>query len=72
MTRSLLKSCKIKKTYTINASQDQLEKFSNLSKELSLDLVKQITSKPTEKHIILMCGNRNFSGFQKSILDALI
>ena len=60
------------KTYTINASQDQLEKFSHLSKELSLDLVKQITSKPTEKHIILMCGNRNFSGFQKSILDALI
>ena len=60
------------KTYTINASQDQLEKFSHLSKELTLDLVKQITSKPTEKHIILMCGNRNFSGFQKSILDALI
>lgn len=60
------------KTYTINASQDQLEKFSHLSKELNLDLVKQITSKPTEKHIILMCGNRNFSGFQKSILDALI
>ena len=60
------------KTYTINASQDQLEKFSHLSKELNLDLVKQITSKPTEKQIILMCGNRNFSGFQKSILDALI
>lgn len=60
------------KTFTINASQDQLEKFSHLSKELNLDLVKQITSKPTEKHIILMCGNRNFSGFQKSILDALI
>ena len=60
------------KTYTINASQDQLEKFSHLSKELNLDLVKQITSKPTEKNIILMCGNRNFSGFQKSILDALI
>ena len=60
------------KTYTINASHDQLEKFSHLSKELSLDLIKQITSKPTEKHIILMCGNRNFSGFQKSILDALI
>ena len=60
------------KTFTINASQDQLEKFSHLSKELNLDLVKQITSKPTEKNIILMCGNRNFSGFQKSILDALI
>lgn len=60
------------KTFTINASQDQLEKFSHLSKELNLDLVNQITSKPTEKHIILMCGNRNFSGFQKSILDALI
>ena len=60
------------KTFTINASQDQLEKFSHLSKELNLDLVRQITSKPTEKHIILMCGNRNFSGFQKSILDALI
>ena len=60
------------KTYTINASQDQLEKFSHLSKELNPDLVQQITSKPTEKHIILMCGNRNFSGFQKSILDALI
>ena len=60
------------KTFTINASQDQLEKFSHLSKELNPDLVKQITSKPTEKHIILMCGNRNFSGFQKSILDALI
>ena len=60
------------KTFTINASQDQLEKFSHLSKELNLDLVKQITTKPTEKHIILMCGNRNFSGFQKSILDALI
>ena len=60
------------KTFTINASQDQLEKFSHLSEELNLDIVKQITAKPTEKHIILMCGNRNFSGFQKSILDALI
>ena len=60
------------KTYTINASPEQLEKFSHLSEELNLDLVKEITSKPTEKHIILMCGNKNFSGFQKSILDALI
>ena len=70
--KKLIEIMQDQKTYTINASQDQLEKFSHLSKELSLDLVKQITSKPTEKHIILMCGNRNFSGFQKSILDALI
>ena len=60
------------KTFTINASQDQLEKFSHLSEELNLNLVKQITLKPKEKHIILMCGNRNFSGFQKYILEALI
>lgn len=70
--KKLIEIMQDQKTYTINASQDQLEKFSHLSKELSLDLVKQITSKPTEKHTILMCGNRNFSGFQKSILDALI
>ena len=60
------------KTYTINASPEQLEKFSHLSEELNLNLVKQITLKPKEKHIILMCGNRNFSGFQKYILEALI
>ena len=60
------------KTYTINASPEQLEKFSHLSEELNLNLVKQITLKPKEKQIILMCGNRNFSGFQKYILEALI
>lgn len=68
----LIEIMKEQTSYTINASNAQIKKFSEVSKELNLSLVKQITSKSSEKQLILMCGNRNFSGFQKSILDHLI
>ena len=66
----LIEIMKEQTSYTINASNTQIKKFFEVSKELNSSLVKQITSKSSEKQLILMCGNRN-TGFQ-SILDHLI
>ena len=59
-------------TYTINASAEQEKIFSTLAKELTNDDIVKICSKDEEKKTILMCGNRNFHGFQKLILNQLI
>ena len=59
-------------TYTINASAEQEKIFSTHAKELTNDDIVKICSKDEEKKTILMCGNRNFHGFQKLILNQLI
>ena len=59
-------------TYTINASAEQEKIFSAYAKELTNDDIVKICSKDEEKKTILMCGNRNFHGFQKLILNQLI
>ena len=59
-------------TYTINASAEQEKIFSAHAKELTNDDIVKICSKDEKKKTILMCGNRNFHGFQKLILNQLI
>ena len=63
---------KNQETYTINASAEQEKIFSVHAKELTNDDIVKICSKDEEKKTILMCGNRNFHGFQKLILNQLI
>ena len=63
---------KNQETYTINASAEQEKIFSTHAKELTNDDIVKICSKDEEKKTILMCGNRNFHGFQKLILNQLI
>ena len=58
--------------YTINASLEQQKKFTGIAKELELQDLETICSKDNEKKTILMCGNRNFQGFQQLIIDKLI
>ena len=58
--------------FTINASAEQGKIFSEYAKELSKDDLAKICLKDKEKKTILMCGNRNFEGFQKLILNELI
>ena len=63
---------KNQETYTINASAEQEKIFSVHAKELTNDDIVKICSKDEKKKTILMCGNRNFHGFQKLILNQLI
>ena len=63
---------KNQETYTINASAEQEKIFSVHAKELTNDDIVKVCSKDEEKKTILMCGNRNFHGFQKLILNQLI
>ena len=58
--------------YTINASEEQQKKFSDSAIELNLKHLEKICSKGDVKKTILMCGNRNFQGFQQLIIDKLI
>jgi len=62
---------KNQETYTINASAEQEKIFSVHAKELTNDDIVKICSKDEKKKTILMCGNRNFHGFQKLILNQL-
>ena len=63
---------KNQETYTINASAEKEKIFSVHAKELTNDDIVKICSKDEKKKTILMCGNRNFHGFQKLILNQLI
>lgn len=58
--------------YTINASLEQQKKFTGIAKELDLQDLETICSKDNVKKTILMCGNKNFQGFQQLIIDKLI
>jgi len=66
--KSIFASCE---TYTINASNEQKEKFKDVAKELQQEDISKILSIHAERKLILMCGNKNFQGFQKLILDML-
>ena len=66
--KSIFASCE---TYTINASNEQKEKFKDVAKELQQKDISKILSIHAERKLILMCGNKNFQGFQKLILDML-
>ena len=68
----ILITFKNQETYTINSSFEQREIFSNYAKELTYGDINKICSPEKKKKTILMCGNRNFQGFQKLILDQLI
>ena len=59
-------------SYTINASEEQQLKFKDIAKELTKNDLYSICSKIQKKKTILMCGNRNFQGFQQLIIDKLI
>ena len=66
--KSIFSSCE---TYTINASAEQREKFKDVAKELQEKDIFKILSIHTDRKLILMCGNKNFQGFQKLLLDML-
>ena len=68
----LIKIFSTNNAYTINASKEQQNKFTGIAKELNLEDLETICSKNKEKKTILMCGNRNFQGFQQLIIDKLI
>ena len=51
---------------------EQRKIFANHAKEITEKDVSLICSANVEKKTILMCGNRDFHGFQKLILDKLI
>ena len=70
--KRLLNIFKKQEVYTINASPIQVKTFSEHSEELTNDHIDKICLKDKEKKTILMCGNRNFQGFQKLIFDELI
>ena len=68
----LLNIFKNQNVYTINASANQRKIFANHAQELTKADVAKICTTEAKKKTILMCGNRNFQGFQKLILDELI
>ena len=68
----LLNIFKNQNVYTINASANQRKIFANHAQELTKEDVAKICTAEAKKKTILMCGNRNFQGFQKLILDELI
>ena len=70
--KRLINIFKNQDTYTINASTEQRKIFANHAKEITEKDVTKICSVDVEKKTILMCGNRNFQGFQKHILDEII
>ena len=59
-------------SYLVSASPEQEKKFGENTKCLTEDEVKKIVQKADFKKTILMCGNKNFNGFQTLILDSLI
>ena len=69
---TLVNIFKNQETYTINSSFEQRKIFLNYAKELTYGDINKICSPDKKKKTILMCGNRNFQGFQKLILDQLI
>lgn len=70
--RSLVKIFKNHETYTINSSAEQEKFFSKHAKEFTNQDIAKICEADEKKKTILMCGNRNFQGFQKLILEELI
>ena len=70
--KRLINIFKNQDTFIINASPEQRKIFANHAKEITEKDVSLICSANVEKKTILMCGYRDFQGFQKLILDKLI
>ena len=70
--KSLLNIFRNQDTYMINASAEQGKIFLGQAKELTNNDIAEICALDIKKKTILMCGNRDFQGFQKLILDKLI
>jgi len=69
---ALIKIFKENSSYVISASAEQEKKFGNYAKNFTKDNLETLLQKDNFKKTILMCGNRNFEGFQTLILNYLI
>tara|TARA_S200000501_G_scaffold378969_1_gene445561 strand:+ start:6363 stop:7592 length:1230 start_codon:yes stop_codon:yes gene_type:complete len=69
---ALIEIFKENSSYVVSASQEQEKKFGVNAKSLTRDIVNNLLQKGKSKKTILMCGNKNFEGFQSLILDSLI
>ena len=58
--------------YLVSASSEQEKKFRDYAKPFTENFMKILLQKDNSKKTILMCGNKNFEGFQSLILDSLI
>ena len=69
---ALIEIFKENSSYVVSASEEQEKKFGMSAKPLTKDIINNLLKKEKSKKTILMCGNKNFDGFQTLILDSLI
>ncbi len=69
---ALIKIFKENHSYIVSASEEQQKKFADYAEPLTEKAIKNLLEKSNSKKTILMCGNKNFEGFQTLILDSLI
>tara|TARA_Y100000996_G_C22503699_1_gene635489 strand:- start:118 stop:1347 length:1230 start_codon:yes stop_codon:yes gene_type:complete len=58
-------------SYVLGASEEQEKKFGIYAEHLNKQIIENLLQKNNSKKTILMCGNKNFEGFQTLILDSL-
>tara|TARA_B100001250_G_scaffold50698_1_gene39622 strand:+ start:61 stop:1290 length:1230 start_codon:yes stop_codon:yes gene_type:complete len=68
---ALIKIFKENSSYVVSASEEQEKKFAPDAKRLTSDVIDNLLQKDNSKKTILMCGNKNFEGFQALILESL-
>ncbi len=69
---ALIEIFKENHSYVVSASEEQQKKFADYAEPLTENAIKNLLQKSNSKKTILMCGNKNFEGFQTLILDSLI
>ena len=69
---ALIEIFKENHSYVVSASEEQQKKFADYAEPLTKNAIKNLLQKSNSKKTILMCGNKNFEGFQTLILDSLI
>tara|TARA_B100000073_G_scaffold316889_1_gene293849 strand:- start:1006 stop:2235 length:1230 start_codon:yes stop_codon:yes gene_type:complete len=69
---ALIEIFKENHSYVVSASEEQQKKFADCAEPLTENAIKNLLQKSNSKKTILMCGNKNFEGFQTLILDSLI
>ena len=69
---ALIEIFKDNSSYVVSASEAQEKKFGMSARPLTKDIINKLLQKEKFKKTILMCGNKNFEGFQTLILDSLI
>ena len=69
---ALIEIFKENSSYLVSASPEQEKKFGDYAKPFTEKSMKILLQKSDFKKTILMCGNKNFEGFQTLILDSLI